>query len=126
MRSRPSRSRSFATNLLLLVILACAVAGGAQAFAHPTTACKSFQANSYTYEVTRNSSTTCKTARAVMREFFTGNPKKRGGPASYQTYYTLPKHKGWRCGTGAGDAPYGTAVCSRRSDGGAAGAGAYD
>ncbi len=36
-----------------------------------------------------------------MRLLFDGRGTKHGGPAGYQTYYTL---YGWKCGFGAGGA----------------------
>lgn len=50
----------------------------------------------------------CGTARHVLRGLFDGRARRHGGPANYQTYYTL---YGWRCSFGAG-----AAFCSRSRD----------
>jgi hypothetical protein len=63
-------------------------------------ACGSVRARGLTFHVTIGKGiVTCTEARHVLYLFMTGHGVRNGGPASYQTYWTLGA---WRCGTGAG------------------------
>lgn len=44
----------------------------------------------------------CPTASSIVRDFFAGRTTRHGGPSNAETYYTLNRFPGWRCGTGAG------------------------
>ncbi len=47
--------------------------------------------------------TSCRGARRLVKDFFNDRGvRQHGGPYGYQTYYTLDRFPGWRCGTGAG------------------------
>lgn len=46
---------------------------------------------------------TCAVAAGITRDFLTRRGVTRhGGPSNAQTWYTLKRYPGWRCGTGAG------------------------
>ena len=52
------------------------------------------------FKVSKKGHVSCKKARKLMNDFLNKHKgKKHGGPAQYQTYYTLGH---WKCGTGAG------------------------
>ncbi|HEY1358734.1 MAG TPA: hypothetical protein VGF21_10550 [Thermoleophilaceae bacterium] len=52
------------------------------------------------FKVKRKGKVSCKKARKLMKQFLVQHKgKKHGGPAQYQTYYTLGH---WKCGSGAG------------------------
>lgn len=53
------------------------------------------------HRIRKKGHVTCRGARKLMRLLFDGEGTKHGGPAGYQTYYTL---FGWKCGFGAGGA----------------------
>lgn len=46
--------------------------------------------------------TSCRGARRLVRDFYSDRGVHRhGGPTNAETYYTLDRFPGWRCGTGA-------------------------
>lgn len=75
-------------------------ASGTEVAAKSSRTCRSVRARGRRFRVTIvKGSVRCRTARRILRAFFSGKGVKHGGPSNAQTYWTLGR---WRCGTGTG------------------------
>ncbi|MFL5865705.1 MAG: hypothetical protein ACJ766_01240 [Thermoleophilaceae bacterium] len=93
--------------LVVFLLVSCAAATSLSAHASGTSAASAWKrcgkihaAPHGHFRVSKKGHVSCRKAKSLMNQFLNKHKgKKHGGPAGYQTYYTLGH---WKCGTGAG------------------------
>jgi len=108
------QTRTSRSALLLVALVSAAVALLLPAPPADARACGSFTKRisadtTYVIRVSASGGLACRSAMGIMRDFwFERGRRRHGGPATYQTWWTLRRWPGFRCTTGAG-----SGVCRR-------------